>query len=257
MVLDIRYKLPRTGVRKLHFMLRDNLKEKNLKVGRDKLFGILRSEHLLIFKKRRYTKTTNSRHWMRKYPNLTKGMELTGPEQLWVSDITYLQTTDKNKYLHLVTDAGSKQIMGYEVCGDMKAESTLKALQMAIGKREYDNQLTHHSDRGLQYCSAGYTGLLLKNNIKISMTENGDPYENAVAERINGILKDEFGLDSIFEDSKQLYNHVHQAIEAYNNIRPHLSIGMLTPKQAHSKPNINVRRWKTKEPSKISLDGSF
>lgn len=248
MVLDVRYRLPRTGVRKLHFILRENLKRKNLKVGRDKLFGILRSEHLLITKRRKYTKTTNSRHWMRKYPNLTKNMELTGPEQLWVSDITYLQTTAKNEYLHLVTDAGSKQIMGYEVCGDMKTESTMRALEMAINKREYDHQLTHHSDRGLQYCSSGYIGLLLENDIRISMTENGDPYENAVAERINGILKDEFGLDSIFENSSQLHKHVHQAIEAYNNIRPHLSIGMLTPRQAHSKPSIKVKRWKAKEP---------
>ncbi|MBY0543291.1 MAG: IS3 family transposase [Sphingobacteriaceae bacterium] len=246
MVLDIRYKLPGTGVRKLHFILRENLKRKNLKVGRDKLFGILRSEQLLICKRRRYTKTTNSRHWMRKYPNLTRDMELTGPEQLWVSDITYLQTTAKNEYLHLVTDAGSKQIMGYEICGDMKTESTMKALEMAINKREYDHQLTHHSDRGLQYCSSGYVGLLLENDIRISMTENGDPYENAVAERVNGILKDEFGLDSVFENSRQLHKQVHQAIEAYNKIRPHLSIGLLTPRQAHSKPSIKVKRWKSK-----------
>lgn len=246
MVLDIRYKLPRTGVRKLHFMLRDNLKNKKLKIGRDKLFEILRSEHLLIAKRRKYTTTTNSRHWMRKYPNLTRDMELNAPEQLWVADITYLQTTAKNEYLHLITDAASKQIMGYEICSDMKAESTTKALRMAIKRREYSHQLIHHSDRGLQYCSSGYTRLLLENNIRISMTEKGDPYENAVAERINGILKDEFGLDNVFENSRQLHNQVHQAIEIYNNSRVHLSIGMLTPRQAHSQSSIKVKRWKNK-----------
>lgn len=257
MVLGIRYKLPRTGTRKLHFMLRENLEQKNLKIGRDKLFEILRSEHLLIVKRRKYTTTTNSRHWMRKYPNLTKNIALTAPEQLWVADITYLQTVGGNEYLHLVTDAASKQIMGYEICGDMKAESTIRALEMAISKRGYRNQLTHHSDRGLQYCSSDYTGLLLANNIRISMTEKGDPYENAVAERINGILKDEFGLDGVFENRRQLYNQVHQAISLYNNSRPHLSIGMLTPTQAHSMPNIKVKRWKKKEPSKMHFDGSF
>lgn len=250
MVLDIRYKLPRTGTRKLHFMLRENLEYRKLKIGRDKLFELLRSEHLLIVRRRKYTITTNSRHWMKKYPNLTKNMELTAPEQLWVADITYLQTTQKNEYLPLVTDAASKQIMGYEICGDMKTESTMKALEMAINRREYSHQLTHHSDRGLQYCSAGYTGLLLGNNIRISMTENGDPYENAVAERINGILKGEFGLDAVFQSSKQLHKQVHQAIQLYNNRRKHLSIGMLTPTQAHSLPSIKVKRWRKKQPSK-------
>ncbi|ARS38295.1 hypothetical protein CA265_22060 [Sphingobacteriaceae bacterium GW460-11-11-14-LB5] len=250
MVLNIRHKLPRTGVRKLHVMLRESMSRKNMWVGRDKLFGILRSQHLLVQRKRKYTRTTDSKHWMRKYPNLTKDLELTMPEQLWVSDITYLQTVAGNEYLHLVTDAGSKLIMGYEVCGDMKAVSTKKALEMAISKREYEHQLIHHSDRGLQYCSYDYIRLLSHNNITISMTENGDPYENAVAERVNGILKDEFGLDAVFKGKAQLYKQVHQAIELYNQMRLHSSVNMLTPRQAHSKPKIFVKRWKKKEPSK-------
>jgi len=257
MVLDIRRQLPRTGVRKLHFMLRENMKSKNIKIGRDKLFEILRAEHLLIIKRRKYTKTTNSKHWMRKYPNLTKHLEPTAPEQLWVADITFLQTIHGNEYLHLITDACSKQIMGYELCCDMKTASTKKALKMALASREYDHGLIHHSDRGLQYCCYDYTRLLAANNIKISMTENGDPYENAVAERVNGILKDEFGLDNVFLSHDQLQQQVNQAIELYNNLRPHLSIGLLTPKQAHAQPTVKVKRWKTKQPSKSYFDGCF
>ncbi len=226
------------------------MSHKNITVGRDKLFGILRSQHLLVQRKSKYTRTTDSKRWMRKYPNLTKGLELTRPEQLWVSDITYLQTVGGNEYLHLVTDSGSKLIMGYEVCGDMKSASTKKALEMAIGKREYKHKLIQHSDRGVQYCSYDYIRLLSKNHIKISMTENGDPYENAVAERVNGILKDEFGLDGVFQGKDQLYEQVHQAIELYNQMRLHSSINMLTPRQAHSKPKIFVKRWTKKEPSK-------
>ena len=257
MVLDIRFQLPRLGGRKLHFMLREKMTNKNVKVGRDRFFAILRSEHLLIAKRRKYTKTTNSKHWMRKYPNLTNQLELTGPEQLWVADITYLQTTNGNEYLHLVTDACSKRIMGYELCSDMKTSSTKKALKMALNNREYTHELIHHSDRGLQYCCSDYIRLLVANNVKISMTENGDPYENAVAERVNGILKDEFGLDQIFLSYEQLQQQVHQAIKLYNNLRPHWSIDLLTPKQAHAKSRIKVKRWKIKEPSKLNFEGSF
>lgn len=257
MVLDIRFQLPRLGGRKLHYMLREKMANGNVKVGRDRLFDILRAEHLLVVKKHRYTKTTNSKHWMRKYPNLTRQLELTAPEQLWVADITYLQTVSGNEYLHLVTDACSKRIMGYELCTDMKTSSTKKALKMALKNREYSHELIHHSDRGLQYCCYDYTRLLLANNVKISMTENGDPYENAIAERVNGILKDEFGLDRIFLSHEQLKQHVDHAVEIYNNCRPHCSIELLTPKQAHARTTLKVKRWKTKAPSKINYDGAF
>jgi len=154
-VLLIRRQMPRVGTRKLYYMLKE-FSNQELKIGRDKLFMILRKEGLLIKKKKNYTITTNSKHWMRTYPNLIKDLVLIRPEQVWVSDITYLDTKDENAYLHLITDAYSKQVMGYELCDNMEARSTLKALKMALKNRKYDTALIHHSDRGSQYCSKRY-----------------------------------------------------------------------------------------------------
>lgn len=180
---------------------------------------------------------------MRKYPNTVKYMEVTRPEQVWVSDITYIDTVKDFQYLHLVTDAYSKQIMGYYLSAGMNATDTAKALKMAIHNRQYpDMSLTHHSDRGLQYCSKLYTGLLHQYGISISMTEQSDPYENAIAERVNGILKDEFGLDSRFDDMEQLHKQTAQAIYLYNNHRPHLSNQMLTPKQMHQQKTLTIKK---------------
>lgn len=246
-VLLIRRQMPRIGTRKLHFMLKEPFQTARLKIGRDKLFTLLRREGLLVVKRKKYTVTTNSRHWMHKYPNLIKDLVVQRPEQLWVADITYLDTLDGNSYLHLVTDAYSKQIMGYELCRDLEAASTLKALQMALGKRKYpEHPLIHHSDRGLQYCSKRYVNCLLANNIQISMTENGDPYENAIAERVNGILKDEFGLGERMEDLKQATHQTHQSIHTYNHLRPHQSCRYLTPKQMHKQQTIRIKTWKKK-----------
>lgn len=248
LVMDIRRQLPRIGTRKLYFMMNKSLQERNLKIGRDKLFSILKEEYLLVGKRRRYTKTTNSKHWLTKYPNIAKNIQLTMPEQLWVADITYLHTKEGHEYLHLVTDAYSKQIMGYELSSTLKASSTIKAMKMALSNRKYTHGLVHHSDRGLQYCSYEYTELLKRNSIGISMTEQYDPYENAVAERVNGILKDEFGLDMIFNNDKELAKQLNQAVDLYNNLRPHLSINMLTPKQAHSQREVILKKWNTKKP---------
>jgi transposase InsO family protein len=236
LVLGLRHQMPRLGTRKLHYLLKDELG-----IGRDRLFGLLRNEGLLICKIRRYTITTNSKHWMRKYPNLIKSIALVRPEQVWVADITYIDTNeDGHAYLHLITDAYSKQIMGYELCGNMEAASTLKALQMAIANRKYHGAaLIHHSDRGLQYCSKLYTDCLKANSISISMTENGDPYENAIAERVNGILKDEFGLS-------QPIGNINQAMSIYNHSRPHLSCGMLTPVQMHRQKEIKLKSYHKK-----------
>jgi len=245
-VLQIRRQMPRIGTRKLHFMLKAQFKESQIKVGRDNLFKLLGKEGLLIIKRKKYTVTTNSKHWMFKYPNLIKDLRLHRPEQLWVADITYLDTIDGNSYLHLITDAYSKQIMGYELCNDMEAGSTLKALQMAIRHRMYQQPLIHHSDRGLQYCSKLYVNYLLKNGIQISMTENGDPYENAVAERVNGILKDEFGLGEKMNDLQEAVQQTKQSIETYNQLRPHLSCQYLTPIQMHQQRNIPIKTWKKK-----------
>lgn len=243
-VLLLRRQMPCLGVRKLYYLL--SLPGK-IHVGRDKLFSILREEELLVRRRRKYTVTTNSKHWLRKYPNLTHNISLERPEQLWVADITYIDTLEGNAYLHLVTDAYSKQIMGYELCDNMEAASTLKALTMALSKRKYKSELIHHSDRGLQYCSKLYTDYLKENGINISMTENGDPYENAIAERVNGILKDEFGLYDKFENILQAKGLARQSIEIYNQLRPHLSCSMLTPNQMHQQDKIKLICFKKKK----------
>jgi len=242
-VLGLRRQMPRLGTRKLHYLLKNELD-----IGRDKLFDLLRAEGLLVSKRRRYTVTTKSKHWMRKYPNLIRDVELVRPEQVWVADITYIDTNeDGHGYLHLVTDAYSKRIMGYELCDNMEAASTLKALQMAVTNRKYNAQaLIHHSDRGLQYCSKLYTDYLKDNNITISMTENSDPYENAIAERVNGILKDEFGLADQLNNINDAIHYTDQCINIYNNKRPHLSCSMLTPDQMHQQKEIKLRSYKKK-----------
>lgn len=246
-VMKVRKEQPRIGTRKIHYLLKDEIN-----IGRDKLFSIMKREEMLIGKKRKYIKTTNSKHWMQTYKDISKEEELKQAEQLWVSDITYLSSRGETLYLHLVSDAYSKQIMGYRLSNDLKSESTLKALQMAIKRRIYpDRQIIHHSDRGLQYCSKLYKDELIKNNCLISMTENGSPYDNAVAERINGILKDEFYCDEKFDNFQQAKKHIEQSIFIYNNKRPHLSCSMLTPIQMHKQNIIKVKKW-NKKPSQLA-----
>ena len=167
--------MPRLGTRKLYYLLKESFRRDGIIIGRDRLFDLLRQEGLLIIKKKKHTRTTDSRHWMRKYPNLIKGVSLTHPEQLWVADITYVAFLDRYCYLHLITDAYSKRIMGYCVSETLAAAHTLKALTTALKNREYKSSLIHHSDRGLQYCSAGYVKMLQQNSIEISMTEDGNP----------------------------------------------------------------------------------
>lgn len=249
--------MPRIGTRKLYYLLKKEFREEGLLIGRDKLFSILRDEHLLVQKRKRYTKTTDSRHWMHRYPDLVEGMILDRPEQLWVSDITYIAVESGFVYLHLVTDAYSKQIMGYCVSEGMAATSTIEALQMALGKRKYNQPLIHHSDRGLQYCSSGYVRVLTKNGVSISMTQDGSPYDNAVAERVNGILKDEFGLDGVFTDIAEVRRQTQQAIKLYNNERPHLSCAMLTPQQMHGQQTVKVKTWGNKNPRKLTASEDY
>jgi putative transposase len=244
--MDIRRQMPRLGTRKLYYLLKERLLQDGISIGRDRMFDLLREEGLLIIKKKKYTKTTDSRHWMRKYPNLIKQFELNGPEQLWVADITYLRMSDLYCYLHLVTDAYSKQIMGYCVSETLSAIETLRALQMALKNRKYQSALIHHSDRGLQYCSTAYVKALQQQSIQISMTEDGSPYDNAVAERVNGILKDEYGLDEIFNNLSQLKLQVKQSIDSYNNHRPHQSNYMLTPNQMHQQDKLKPKAWHKK-----------
>jgi putative transposase len=244
LVMSVRQKLPKTGGKKLYSMLQNDLEKYNICIGRDRLFHFLRDEYLLVPKTRRYYKTTNSRHWMKKHPNLIQQMTLCRPEQVWVADITYLRTKEKTYYLHLITDAYSKKIVGYKLADNLMATSTLEALKRAIKNRKYTDRLIHHSDRGLQYCSKEYTEYLIKNDIEISMTQSYDPYENAIAERVNGILKEEFGLFETFENYENLMNQVNQSIFFYNEIRLHMSINMLTPNKAHLQNEIKLKQWK-------------
>jgi putative transposase len=253
-VLEVRKQLPRLGTRKLYHLLAEDFKKEHIPIGRDKLFSILREERLLIIKKKRYTKTTDSKHWMHKYPNLIKGLQLVNPEQVWVSDITWLNIKNSSCYLHLITDAYSKKIMGYDVSDTLNASNTVKALKMAFRNRKYTTPLIHHSDRGLQYCSVGYTKLLTDNNVDISMTQDGSPYDNAIAERVNGILKDEFGLDDTFQNMDQASREVKQSIDLYNQLRPHLSNSMLTPLEMHKQNKLKPKAWH-KKPTR-TLKGS-
>lgn len=238
--------MPRIGTRKLYHLLREDFNREGIAVGRDKLFTLLRQDNLLIGKRKRFTKTTNSHHWMRKHPDMVKDLVVKRPEELWVADITYVAIETGYAYLHLVTDAYSKQIMGYFVSLDLCASSTIKAIEMALENRKYDNKLIHHSDRGLQYCSSGYVKILNDKNISISMTQSGSPYDNAIAERVNGILKDEFGLDQVFKNLEQLKKQTSESIKIYNEQRPHLSNQMLTPEIMHLQELLKPKKWNKK-----------
>jgi transposase InsO family protein len=226
--------MPRLGVRKLYFLIKPHLLEAGIKLGRDGLFKYLKVEGLLVPPKRSYTKTTYSKHWMRKHPNRLQGLLIHRPEQVFVSDITYVESDQGVHYLSLVTDACSRKIMGYELSREMKASDTVKALKQAVKKRVSSLPLIHHSDRGAQYCSSLYQQSLAENNILPSMTDGYDCYQNALAERVNGILKQEFLLYRCknFEDLKRL---VAESISIYNQDRPHLSLGMKTPEYVHKK----------------------
>jgi transposase InsO family protein len=243
--------MPRLGTRKLYYLLKEELITRNIKIGRDVLFNFLRAEQLLIKPKRSYTKTTNSKHWMKKYPNLIIDMEISRPEQVWVSDITYIKTTSGNLYLSLITDAYSKKIMGYELLDNLSAAGPMSALNMALKNRKYDDELIHHSDRGLQYCSSEYVRQLKDNGIHISMTQNGDPYENAIAERVNGILKYEFLWIDGFRDHLQAMEVIKQSIGIYNKDRPHLSCQLMTPEVTHNQQKIKRKLWNKKSPERI------
>lgn len=243
-VLNIRKDLPRLGTRKLHYLVQNKLTSHQVAFGRDYLFDLLSEHKLLIRQRKRKAITTDSRHWMRKYSNLVKGLTITRPEQVWVSDITYIRLTNQWGYLSLITDAYSRKIMGYSFRQDLAAEGCIEALKMALSNKLYNQSIIHHSDRGSQYCSHNYVDLLLKNNIAISMTENGDPYENALAERVNGIIKTEFNLYSSSLGFDQTGHQISKSIKSYNELRPHASCDYLTPNQAHLQSEKLNKRWK-------------
>lgn len=234
MVHNLRSSMPKIGTRKLYYLLKDDIHEHGLKLGRDAFFKYLKSEGLLIKPTRKYTKTTDSKHWLKKYPNLYKDVDITRPEQVYVSDITYVKSKEKVHYLSLVTDAYSRKIVGYHLSDDMMSNSVVKALNMALKNRKSNLPLIHHSDRGLQYCSAIYQQKLSQYKVKPSMTDGYDCYQNALAERINGILKTEF-LFTKCKDGKDLNKLIQESIHTYNNHRPHLALQMKTPNIVHEK----------------------
>lgn len=234
LVLSVRREMPRIGTRKLYYLLKPEFEKQGIKIGRDALFNYLKTEHLLIKPKKNYTKTTNSKHWLKKHPNLLREVTPERPEHILVSDITYLKSREKTHYLSLVTDAYSRKIVGYQLSDDISAENVVKAFNMAIKHRQYYKELIHHSDRGLQYCSSVYQNALKKHNVKSSMTDGYDCYQNALAERINGILKQEFLIYKC-NNGKQLNQLIKESIETYNNKRPHLSLNMKTPNFIHNK----------------------
>jgi putative transposase len=243
-VLRIRKTLKRLGTRKLLFKMEGFMREHHIEIGRDAMFDLLATHKLLVRKrKRRVPVTTFSDHWMRKYPNLIVEFIPTAPNQLWVSDITYITLKDDFAYLSLITDAYSRKIVGFYLSETLSADGCIKALQMALKNNPQLGRLIHHSDRGSQYCCADYVGILDKHFIRISMTQSGDPLENAIAERVNGILKDEL-LEKVYLNYEQARKAIAAAISIYNYQRPHSSIDMLTPIEAHLKEGELKRRWK-------------
>lgn len=237
------------GTRKLYGILKPYLIEHGIKRGRDALFDLLAANQLLIKRRKRSVRTTYSNHWLRKYPNLIRDFNPRSINQLWVSDITYWKiATGEHLYISLITDAWSRKIVGYQVAETMEAVQSIQALQMALaalGGAAKPLQLTHHSDRGIQYCSSKYVKLLQDNNIKISMTESGDPLENAIAERVNGILKIEYLNHYKTNNLQEAKIQLQRTINLYNNERPHMSIGNLTPNKLHNNQKLNYKRlWK-------------
>lgn len=233
-VIDIRMKMPRLGTRKLYYLLGERFSEMSIKIGRDAFFDFLRAENMLIKPKKNYTKTTNSKHWLRKHPNLFLGLVVKEPEQVFVSDITYIKSQEQTHYLSLVTDAYSRKIMGHHLSDDMSAENVVKALRMAVKNKRTNKVSIHHSDRGLQYCSELYQKELKKSNIIPSMTDGYDCYQNALAERVNGILKNEFFIYKC-RNKNELQKLVDESIEIYNDKRPHVNLRMKTPNFVHEK----------------------
>ncbi len=248
-VKTIRQDLKDIGGLQLHNMLREELQLHNVLMGRDGFYELLKKHNLLIKRKKRHTVTTHSNHPYYKWSDLSGNLIITGTEQLWVSDITYLRTENGFVYLSLITDAYSRKIMGYHVSQYLKAQGCIIALNKAIAGltvAKENRKLVHHSDRGIQYCCEPYVSTLQENNIQISMTQTGSPYDNAIAERVNGILKHQVGLNQVFTNYASAVTAVCKAIDVYNCKRPHMSISNLTPEKAHTTQQTLIKKWKTK-----------
>jgi transposase InsO family protein len=244
-VREVRRRQPRIGARKLHYLLREPMAQAGLKLGRDALLRTLKRMHLLVPPQRAFHKTTDSFHRFYKHPNLLKGQSVatvaTRPEQVWVADITYVPTRERCVYLSLVTDAYSRKIVGYHVPTSLQAEEVAEALKMALRHRQHRSQLVRHSDRGIQYCAAVYQALHARHGLTCSMTDGYDRYQNALAERINGILKTELLLYRP-ADLAEAQRMVAQSVAIYNHERPHLALKYQTPEAVHrpvGEPQVN------------------
>ena len=242
-VLHIRKQQPRCGGRKLLIMLQPFLQQRNIAIGRDAFFDLLAKNKLLVRNKKRRVNTTNSKHFFYRYPNLVKDFTPQHAHELWVADITYIPVNDRFAYLHLITDAYSRKIVGFHVSGNMRVDSAVVALQKALDQKPHDAIVIHHSDRGMQYCSNEYVKLLQQHHALISMTQNGDPYENAMAERVNGILKTEL-IAETYKDVKEAMQHITRCITIYNYRRVHSSINYQIPHNVHSQKGPQIKRWK-------------
>jgi len=235
----------RYGCAKLYLDIKDDLTKNGIKMGRDKFYDFMRNHNLLIKKTKKHHITTDSKHGFYKSKDLTVNLEIKQAEQVFVSDITYIKLTSGHAYLALVTDAYSKKVMGYKIDTNMRVELVKDALQMAVNKRIYKNQNTiHHSDRGIQYCCPDFSEFAESKKMTLSTTQNSSPYENAVAERINGILKQEFGLGKTIPNLKTAQKMVKQAVEIYNNERRHYSLNMKSPQFAHINQQHKYKSYK-------------
>jgi transposase InsO family protein len=228
-----------------------------IKCGRDRFIRILREEGLLVRKRKNYTRTTQSYHRFYKYPNQIKDVEINRPEQVYVNDITYIKAGGEHSYLALTTDAYSKRIMGYHLSDDMKVTSVAESVKMAIKNSKNPEGIIHHSDRGLQYCHPDYIEMIQQSGMKVSMTTTHDPYENSIAERVNGILKNEYRIGDGYPDKETAKLDISRVIWIYNHLRPHMSCCMLTPDEAHKQSYYRLRRWgRSKSTAKVSPAGS-
>jgi transposase InsO family protein len=243
LVSEIRKDLPRSGVPQLMQLLKEPFKEHGIKLGRDGLNELLGRHGYLLRYRRRKVYTTDSNHAYKKYPNLIRALQVKKANTLWVSDITYLRLKKGFAYLSLITDAYSRKIVGWHLQQTLHAIGPIQALHKALRQRRNSEDLIHHSDRGIQYCCGEYVKVLKDNEIVISMTENGDPYENAIAERVNGILKMELLLDSTFKTFNDAQEAVKWAIDKYNHVRPHSSCDYLTPELAHEREGVLAKHW--------------
>jgi len=253
-VKRLRREHKKMGCEKLHGLLQPFLRDHGLKMGRDKFYYLVRDHGLQVRIRKRRAQTTNSNHLYKKYPNLVRDIELIRSSHLWVSDITYIRTLYGFTYLSLITDAYSRKIVGWCLWPDLTSTGSLNALKMAVECEKFTNSLIHHSDRGIQYCCYDYVNYLKGSKIQISMTERGDPYENAIAERVNGILKSEYDLYNTFKDYNEAHEAVKIAIDKYNNQRPHRSCNMLTPSAAHNKTGVLKKRWRKNKRSNTNFE---